>query len=185
MRSKSRRAPPPAVSADDAALFRDAVGAVTGVAHDTVDVRPAPPPPDAAQTRADERAALEAIMSKPLAELAIDLSDPLSYVRGGAPKKLLRQLGRGQFSIRAEIDLHRMTSAEAHRELAAFLAESRRDGRLCVRVIHGKGLNSKNAEPVLKGMVDRALRHRADVLAFRSARAADGGTGAVIVLLKK
>ena len=183
-RDKPRKRTSAPVSADDAQLFREAVGLVTGVTHDTVDVRPTPPPPDAAQTRADERAALEAIMLKPLAELAIDLADPLSYARPGVSKKLLRQLGRGQYSVRDEIDLHRMTSAQAQRELASFLAEARRDGRLCVRVIHGKGLNSKNAEPVLKAMVDRTLRQRGDVLAYRSARAADGGTGAVIVLLK-
>ena len=182
-RPKTRRAEP-VVSADDAALFREEIGDVELVVDDHADVRPVPPPPDAAQTRADERAAFEAIMQKPLAELAIDWADPLSYVRPGASKKLLRQIGRGQFSVRAEIDLHRMTSAQAARELAAVLAEERRDGRLCVRIIHGKGLNSKNAEPVLKGVVDRALRQRGDVLAYRSARAADGGTGAVIVLLK-
>src|SRR6476469_1631484 len=89
--------PSPAVSAGDIALFLDAVGDVARVVDDHADVRPAPPPPDAAQTRADERAALEAIMTKPLAELALDLADPLSYARPGVSKKLLRQLGRGQF----------------------------------------------------------------------------------------
>src|SRR5437868_1489845 len=83
----------------------------TAATHDTVDVRPAPPLPDAAHTRADERAALEEIMTKPLAELALDLADPLSYARPGASKRVLRQIGRGHFSVRAEIDLHRMTSA--------------------------------------------------------------------------
>ena len=182
----SPKAPKPrqTVSPDDAALFRESVGDVAPVVDDHADVRPAPPPPDAAQTRADERAALEAIMQKPLAELALDIADPLSYARPGASKKLLRLLGRGQYSVRDEIDLHHMTSAQAQRELAAFLVQARREGRLCVRVIHGKGLNSKNAEPVLKGIVDRALRQRGDVIAYRSARAADGGTGAVIVLLE-
>jgi DNA-nicking Smr family endonuclease len=37
---------------------------------------------------------------------------------------------------------------------------------------------------VLKNLVDRALRQRADVLAFHSPRAAQGGTGAVLVLLE-
>jgi DNA-nicking Smr family endonuclease len=36
---------------------------------------------------------------------------------------------------------------------------------------------------VLKNVVDRVLRQRADVLAFHSAPAAQGGTGAVLVLL--
>jgi DNA-nicking Smr family endonuclease len=44
---------------------------------------------------------------------------------------------------------------------------------------------SKDAMPVLKNLVDRLLRQRGDVLAFRSARATDGGSGAVLVLLKR
>jgi DNA-nicking Smr family endonuclease len=54
-----------------------------------------------------------------------------------------------------------------------------------VRVVHGKGLNSKDQAPVLKNLVDRLLRQRGDVLAFRSARAGDGGIGAVLVLLRR
>jgi len=52
-----------------------------------------------------------------------------------------------------------------------------------VRIVHGKGLNSDDSLPVLKNVVDRMLRQRADVLAFHSAPAAQGGTGAVLVLL--
>jgi DNA-nicking Smr family endonuclease len=37
---------------------------------------------------------------------------------------------------------------------------------------------------VLKQLTDTLLRRRADVLAFASARPAQGGTGAVIVLLQ-
>ncbi|MEO5625059.1 MAG: Smr/MutS family protein, partial [Dokdonella sp.] len=56
---------------------------------------------------------------------------------------------------------------------------------LCVRIVHGKGLRSKAAGPVLKQLTDSMLRRRADVLAFTSARPAQGGTGAVIVLLQR
>jgi DNA-nicking Smr family endonuclease len=53
-----------------------------------------------------------------------------------------------------------------------------------VRIVHGKGWRSGPGGPVLKGLTDHLLRRRADVLAFASARPADGGTGAVLVLLK-
>jgi DNA-nicking Smr family endonuclease len=53
-----------------------------------------------------------------------------------------------------------------------------------VRIVHGKGLRSKAAGPVLKNLTDRMLRRRDDVIAFASARPAQGGTGAVVVLLK-
>ena len=75
-------------------------------------------------------------------------------------------------------------SCAAQASIAAFLAEARHTGLRCVRVIHGKGLRSKAAGPVLKGLTDRLLRRRDDVIAFASARPAQGGTGAVVVLLK-
>ena len=82
-----------------------------------------------------------------------------------------------------ETVLPNMTVPVATAALAGFLDENRRAGRLCLRVVHGKGHRSAEG-PVLKRLVDRLLRHRGDVLAFRSARPADGGAGAVIVLLR-
>ena len=54
-----------------------------------------------------------------------------------------------------------------------------------MRIIHGKGLRTAEGGSVLKALVDRVLRQRADVLAFASAPPAMGGTGAVLVLLAK
>jgi DNA-nicking Smr family endonuclease len=53
-----------------------------------------------------------------------------------------------------------------------------------VRIIHGKGLRSKNREPVLKRKVAGWLLQRDEILAYCQARQADGGSGAVVVLLK-
>jgi DNA-nicking Smr family endonuclease len=53
-----------------------------------------------------------------------------------------------------------------------------------VRIIHGKGLRSKNREPVLKPKLGAWLIKRDDILAFCQARSADGGGGAVVVLLQ-
>ena len=52
-----------------------------------------------------------------------------------------------------------------------------------MRVIHGKGLSSRDHEPVLKARVGGWLAQRADVLAFCQARPEEGGSGAVLVLL--
>jgi DNA-nicking Smr family endonuclease len=97
----------------------------------------------------------------------------------------LRQLKRGLFSIADEIDLHQMTAAVAREAVKLFLDESRRDARLCVKLIHGKGLRSRAEGPVLKRLVDGLLRRRADVVAFASAKPAEGGTGATVILLKR
>jgi len=68
--------------------------------------------------------------------------------------------------------------------LAEFLLECKRRTIRCVRIIHGKGLRSPNREPVLKNHVRHWLMQRDEVLAFVEARPADGGSGAVVVLLK-
>jgi DNA-nicking Smr family endonuclease len=83
-----------------------------------------------------------------------------------------------------ELDLHGLTIAEARPLLVAFLEHCRDTGARHVRIVHGKGLRSKNQEPVLKGRVATWLMQRSDVLAFCEAPPAGGGAGAVIVLLK-
>lgn len=115
---------------------------------------------------------------------SIESGEELFHVRAGVPAATLRKLRRGGLVIQAELDLHGLRSDEARTSLAEFLlACARRDIR-CVRIIHGKGLRSKNREPVLKHKLRHWLVQRDDVLAFCQAHPADGGSGAVIVLLK-
>jgi len=77
-----------------------------------------------------------------------------------------------------------MRREEARDRLAAFLRMAAQSGKRCVRVVHGKGLGSPGREPVLKGKVKSWLMQRSEVLAFTYARPADGGHGALIVLLE-
>jgi DNA-nicking Smr family endonuclease len=53
-----------------------------------------------------------------------------------------------------------------------------------VRIIHGKGLGSVARQPVLKAKVFGWLIQKDEVLALCQARAHDGGSGALIVLLR-
>ncbi len=108
----------------------------------------------------------------------------LRYRRDGVGMRTMRRLARGRFSVQGEIDLHGMTEAEAKPRLQSFIDECARTGRLCIRVVHGKGRGSGQRGPVLKPAVDRWLRRWDPVLAFVSARQADGGTGAIYVLLQ-
>lgn len=175
--------PPPAP--EDLALFREAVGEVRRIDHDLAEPSAPRPSPLPRQTLADQQAVQRELLRQPLGELALEIGDPLSWVREGGNPRLLRQLGRGQYSVRAEIDLHGMNAATAATVLCDFITGQRRVGNLCLRIVHGKGFNSKDQTPVLKALVDRTLRQRGDVLAFRSARAGDGGVGAVLVLLRR
>jgi DNA-nicking Smr family endonuclease len=68
--------------------------------------------------------------------------------------------------------------------LAEFIRQAHRQGLRCVRVVHGKGLGSPGKTPVLKGKVQGWLIQKNEVLAFVQARAADGGAGALVVLLR-
>jgi len=100
------------------------------------------------------------------------------------PSRVFQRLKRGQFSAQDELDLHGATALQAESLLRQFLAEAHQHDHGCVRIIHGKGGRSDGA-PVIKNVVDRILRQRADVLAFHSAPPAQGGTGAVLVLLAR
>lgn len=167
----------------DAALFREAIGPVRKLDPVPSAPRPAPPSPEARSFKRDEEEALQLSREFPF-EVAPEVSgELLEYLRDGFPPKLLKRLKRGHFSVQDEIDLHRMTRSQAETVLRGFLSNSKRHGRRCLRIVHGKGLRSGEAGPVLKAMVDRFLRLRGDVLAFASAPERDGGSGAVVVLL--
>jgi DNA-nicking Smr family endonuclease len=92
-------------------------------------------------------------------------------------------LRRGRWVTQEKLDLHGMNRTEARDAVVTFLAECRDHGYRCVRIVHGKGLSSPGREPVLKGLVLGWLSQRREVLAFCQARAAEGGAGAVMVLL--
>ncbi len=110
--------------------------------------------------------------------------EALNFSRPGLQRQVIRNLRRGGGAIEDELDLHGLTVAQARPLLVAFLNASQRRHLRYVRVIHGKGLRSDTGEGVLKSRVASWLMQRGEVLAFREARPADGGSGAVIVLLK-
>jgi DNA-nicking Smr family endonuclease len=173
------------VSAEDQRLFAEAIGPVRRLAADdrVAESRPLPAP-EPLQSLLDEARVPGELMHSAIDPAAIEVGEEISYLRDGLSPKLLRQLKRGHFSIADEIDLHQMNAAVARAVIKEFLDDNKRLGQLCVKIIHGKGLRSRAEGPVLKRMVDGMLRQRADVLAFASARPAEGGTGAVIVLLR-
>jgi DNA-nicking Smr family endonuclease len=117
-------------------------------------------------------------------DLLLDTDDTLSWRRIGIGADVVRRLRRGEWSVRGQIDLHGLRVDEARVALVEFLAQALRNEWRCLRVIHGKGLGSPSREPVLKGKVLRWLAQREEVLAFCQARPNDGGSGALIVLLR-
>lgn len=175
--------PAPPAAADDVELFRQAVGTVRPLPPaDRSAARAPPPAPQPKQFQLDERRVLDELLAAPADALALEPGEVLAYLRDGHDPRLLQRLRRGQFAVQDEIDLHQMSLKAAGRIVREFLAEAVAGQRRCVRIVHGKGLRSP-AGPVLKAMVDRLLRQHGDVLAYASARPAEGGTGATVVLL--
>jgi DNA-nicking Smr family endonuclease len=146
--------------------------------------RPRPRPMPRQRMR-DEREVLDESLSDWTPwEAGYETGEELIYARAGMPAHTLRKLRRGHWAVQEELDLHGYTSTEARAAVVEFLAHCRREQLRCVRIIHGKGLGSPNREPVLKRKVASWLMQREEILAFCQARRAEGGGGAVVVLLK-
>jgi len=126
---------------------------------------------------------LPADESAPAAD-AVSGDEALSFQRAGVRIQVMRRLRRGFYPIDDELDLHGLSQMAARGQLAEFIARSRDRGCRCVRIIHGKGNRSGARGPVLKTAVNLWLRRLPDVMAFVSARAMDGGAGAMYVLLR-
>ncbi len=172
--------------AREANLFRDAVAdAVPLPPAGRADPKRPTPASVPRQRELDERAVLDASLSDEIGiEQYLETDEALSYRRHGIGPDVVRRLRRGEWAVKGQIDLHGLRTDEAREALTAFLNRALRDEWRCVRVIHGKGLGSVGREPVLKAKVPRWLVQRQEVLAFCQARPNDGGSGALIVLLR-
>ena len=176
---------------DDAELFRAAIGPCAGCA------RHAAPPP-AKPTPATPRARAWPSATRPMRasefRRALDDTAALERRRRAAStvatrcrRALLQRLQRGQYrgagrTRPARTPTRRRpkrccgVSCDEAARCTASAACASSTARAC-------SSRRRSGMPVLKNLVDRMLRQRADVLAFHSAPAAQGGTGAVLVLL--
>ncbi len=146
---------------------------------------PEPPEPLPLQLELDEQRVLQEAMSDEFdVSTLLDTDDQLSFRRPGIGLDVTHKLRAGQWSIQRQLDLHGLRVDEAREALGQFIRLSHRTGIRCVRVVHGKGLGSPGKTPVLKGRVLRWLVQKKEVLAFVQARPAEGGAGALVVLLQ-
>src|ERR1700678_1001570 len=196
----AKQRPPPRILVDavaaDAEAFRAAVRDVTPLAQTPATAGLSKPKPRgrlrktaafaaaaAAADNLDEAMPLIGVEGTSAAD-AVTVDGILSFQRAGVRIQVMRRLRRGLYPIDDELDLHGLTQSAARNQLADFLVRSRDGGLRSVRIIHGKGYRSGARGPVLKTAVNLWLRRHMDVMAFVSARAIDGGTGAVYVLLR-
>ena len=168
-------------------LFVTSIGPVKALPLRHSQIRPIwvePPAPVPVQQQLDELAVMrEAISDEFDADTLLDTDDALSFRRPGMGPDVVRKLRRGGWSIQGQLDLHGLRREDAREALGEFLRDATKAGWRCVRVVHGKGLGSPGKTPVLKGRVQGWLVQKKEVLAFAQARPAQGGAGALVVLL--
>ena len=116
-------------------------------------------------------------------QVHIDADDGASHRKNGVQKRIMQKLKRGRFPVGGQLDLHNMNTETGHTALLEFISDAQGRALECVRIIHGKGLRSESG-PRLKLMTRQVLRDHPQVLAFTACKPANGGTGAVDVLLK-
>lgn len=108
---------------------------------------------------------------------------PDEYLANGCARLTLRKARRSLLP-QGRLDLHGYLSDAARRRLQQFLHDAYHQGWRCVLIIHGKGMNSPNGDPVLKRLTRHWLMQHPAVLAYCDAPLTEGGHGAVWVLLR-
>jgi DNA-nicking Smr family endonuclease len=175
------------VAPEDAALFRASVGAVKPLAEQNriapqpprrkPSLRPPVPPPAIPDILSD------GCPAKSFMDFATENTAD-EYLSNGLSRMTLRKLRRGIWPIEDSLDLHGNHTDAARKLLQEFLHEAEQRNLRCVLVIHGKGLNSRGGEAVLRKLARNWLAQHPHVLGFCDAPPKHGGSGAVLVLLK-
>ena len=178
--------PAAADDADEENLLREALKGVAPLRDSGKAAlqRPPPAPIPVQALRDDELVLQESLSDQMPMEVGLETGEELVFLRNGLSNQILKKLRRGFWATQDHLDLHGLRVEEARALLVSFLNDALKEGFRCVRIVHGKGLRSKNAEPVLKRKIGNWLGQRDEVLAFVQARPEDGGGGAVMVLLK-
>lgn len=166
------------IAPDDAVLFRAAIGEVKPLAdQNRITPKPSPRKP---------------LLRTPAPPLAIPdtLTDhatgeaPNDFLSNGLSRMTLRKLRRGGWPIQDRLDLHGLHSDQARKLLQEFLHEATQRELRCVLVVHGKGMNSRGGEAVLRKLSRHWLMQHPAVLGYCDAPPKEGGSGAAMVLLK-
>ena len=169
----------------DRALFLQSIGDITPLnTSNRASVDSIKPKPVPLQRKIQEKTILSPSLSDEFSVENLLDDDQSSFKREGMGPDVIKKLRRGYWIIQDELDLHGMRRDEAREMVMEFLKLSTTRGIRCIRIVHGKGHGSVNNEPVLKKLVFKWLVQREDVMAFCQAKPIDGGSGAVIVLLK-
>ncbi len=164
---------------DNDTLFNKAMQGVKTLTTDKVNLKPEP-----SAIKKRHKTSEKHIKDTLSDEFIPDCENFLEFMRPGIQKSYLKQIRNGKIQPEDHLDLHGLFRDDARLTLLDFLDHAQVQSFKLVRIVHGKGYNSSNNQPVLKAMVNKWLQSIPEVLAFVSAQPKDGGTGALYVLLK-
>ncbi|PCH85967.1 MAG: DNA mismatch repair protein MutS [Piscirickettsiaceae bacterium] len=169
-------------SNEDSQLFRESVGTINKIKNDN---RLLATQKAKSSTKTSANKPSRSMLFDIKYEQFVEGSESIYFVREGINGKTARQLKRGDIHVSDCLDLHGLIEKDAQQAILNFIQKHHALSHRYVMIIHGKGLGGDSQYPVLKNLTINLLTAQDNVLAFTSALASDGGTGALYVLLKK
>ena len=178
---------------DDLELFLQAVQDVKPLGGKGQGRQVAPEnPPESPQTPPDQDSRAQKYLQDLVhGKVEFDIEMTSEYIIGhvrGFNSRMLNRLKTGEYSTQAHLDMHGMTTEQAHYQLICFMREQYLNGKRCILLIPGRGKNSPQGLGVLRQEVQRWLTQeplKRVVLALSTAQPKHGGAGALYVLLRK
>ncbi len=167
--------------------FENEAGPVTKMTHDTVERESRQLDARTAKIRQDAASKIQQQEVEGAGSGFVHMVEPneiLEFRKPGVQPFILRKLRAGEYAEADYIDLHGSTIEEAYDKVTRFISRSHTRGLRCVLIIHGKG-ELRKRKAIIKSYVAHWLRQLPDVLAFHSAPEWKGGTGSVLVILRK
>ncbi|MDA8622245.1 DNA endonuclease SmrA [Psychrosphaera sp.] len=170
--------------------FIDELGDVKPIKQSKTN-RPLPCSNVSAQTLSLRRANAQLPSSgdqNPLTTESVELIAPddiLSFKKDGVQQGVFKNLRLGKYEIHTVLNLHGKTINEARTELFKFTNDAHKQNLRCILIQHGKGLQSKPHQALLKSYVNKWLTQLPMALAFHSAQPFHGGSASTYLLMKK
>jgi DNA-nicking Smr family endonuclease len=174
--------PPP----DEDCVFKEAMKDVKLIAHDRQRIPGENSKHNLLIRTVQRRPAMADTLSDAYPITVGNLPEYMEGYADGLSPTIMERLRNEEFSVQETLDLHGLSSVAAAELFSEFLDRAIHKGTCCIKVIHGRGLRSKNGpvlKECLKGWLVRAI-HRKWIVAFCSAQMSRGGPGATLILLR-
>ena len=104
-----------------------------------------------------------------------------AYKADSTPVQTMKSLQRGKIHIHKRYSFRGLSTSEADALLDKIMVNTPKAS--CYLLIHGKGIGSCKQKPKIKYLLQNKLYGHPQVIAYCEATIADGGAGAMYVML--